>query len=285
MPPFVVPPPAVVASSTPPGTNQLWLRTDDHLEAFIDYRTYPDGDAPDTTPVGGLTIIDASDAAPPGFYGPLTVVEGSLRTASNEGLGVLAVYALPPRTGPFRITVGLADFTERTGTPPRNSSNITITDLGGNGPILHVGYPEPDGDGGWMTTVVAGWDVNYEPVLGDPVFVPRLVGAGDRFGLGFDGTHWTAYLNGEPVPGIDPWPHDDNIVTIDQLEYSSNPLGGLGGTWLAGTQWWALTDGDTDYVPDAATAWRHDGDRWVRVGAPSPGEIAELVRNAPVLSS
>jgi hypothetical protein len=257
----------------PEDTSRLWARTSAAL-AVVDYRAKPDGDPPAATDVGDVVLHDISTTAPPGFYAPLTLVGGALRS-TVAGLGVGAAYLIGelPRTEPFRVVVGLADFTVQDGEPVGdNSSNITITDELGNGPVMHA-YPTADGAGGVITRLFSGWDIDGLPVLGDPVDLDRLLGAGDRIGLGYDGATWRCYVNGTEVEAL-ALPHRPDVVALDDIAVTSNPLGGLGGTWLAGTAWWAFTEGNVDHNPDELTVHRHDGTGWVPIGAPSQGAAA-----------
>ncbi|NDC77743.1 MAG: hypothetical protein EBZ67_07725, partial [Chitinophagia bacterium] len=159
-----------------------------------------------------------------------------------------------------------------------NSVNLVISTNVGSGPICHI-YADYDGTNGLHCHILAGYDVSGAANLIRDVIVP-LQGFGDRLGLGYDGTKFTVYLNGEAKLNLTS--ADADWTDPSTLTFNSVPVGGTGGVWVAGYEWWALTDGDTDFDPQALTLHRYTGGEWVpviepdRPGAYLPARVAAL---------
>lgn len=258
-------PARVVASPTAPSdTSKLWLRTADGLEVFQDFRLLDDGPVPAETNGSGAddpaTISDFYDFVPEVFQ-PAVVVNGRYCAdpdVSPQAAGIFTDIA--NRSGAFRATVGLGDWINPTGNPDgTNSVNIVITDNSSSGPFAHC-YADYSIGEGIHCNIALGYDLLGEVTIVDE-FVVDLLGAGDRFGLGYDGFDtWTGYVNGVAV-GTLSVPYPGVVADLTSL---TMPTGSSGGVWGATTEWFAVMDGDVDFDPQSLTLFEHDGSEWVK---------------------
>jgi len=271
-------------ATAPSDTSKLWVKTPANLRNFHDFRVLDDAPVGTSTNGTGLSdpltgILDLGDYVP-AFYQPARVVNGVQRpkpgtSPTFSGL----VRPLTNKQSTYRVTIGLADFYNQTGNPDgTNSVNLVISTNVGSGPICHI-YADYDGTNGLHCHILAGYDVSGAANLIRDVIVP-LQGFGDRLGLGYDGTKFTVYLNGEAKLNLTS--ADADWTDPSTLTFNSVPVGGTGGVWVAGYEWWALTDGDTDFDPQALTLHRYTGGEWVpviepdRPGAYLPARVAAL---------
>ena len=261
-------------ATSPTDTTKLWVRTPANLRNFHDFRVLDDGLVGSTSNGTGLSdpltgIIDEYDYVPAVFQ-PARVVNGVQRPKAGVSPEVSGLARpISNRTSTYRVTIGLADWAVRTGNPSGvNSVNIVLATGAGSGPIAHI-YADYNGTDGQHGVIYAGYDVSGAANLIRSVKVP-LTGSGDRFAIGYNGTQFTVYLNN--VAKLNLTSADSDWTDPTTLQYAVNPVGGTGGVWVAGYEWWALTDGDTDYDPNALTLHEYTGGAWVpRIKPDKPG--------------
>ena len=261
-------------ATAPSDTSKLWVKTPANLRNFHDFRVLDDGLVATSSNGYGLSdpltgILNLHDPLP-GIFQPARVVNGVQRPKAGVSPEVSGlVRPLTNKQSTYRITIGLADFYNQTGNPDgTNSVNLVIATNVGSGPICHI-YADYDGTNGLHCHILAGYDVSGASNLIRDVIVP-LQGFGDRLGLGYDGTKFTVYLNN--VAQLNLTSADTDWVDPTTLTSAVNPVGGDGGEWVAGYEWWALTDGDTDFDPQLLTLHRYTGGAWTPVIEPDrPG--------------
>ena len=256
---------SVTEPNAPSATPALWVRTAENLAAFEDFRILDDGPLPSLSNGDGyddpVVLVDAADGLPELLL-PVNIENGAYRSYNANGLNQsVAAMGLPfTPSGPYRMTIGLADFTDKVGNAPGlgNQINLATTTISGAGYVVYVipFYVAPDNH----TKIQLCRDEFGTGVPVEEIVIPRLLGHGDRIGLAWDGTDvWTCYLNDEEIISI----NDD---TYDPTEFVAVaiPNGSITGNWFAGVEWLAVTDGDTDYDPELRTLFHWDGDEWIR---------------------
>lgn len=288
-------PGALYISAADPGaptaTPALWVRTAENLVQFVDFRTMDDGGLPATSNGDGFedpsTLFDSSSLLPEALL-PVQIRNGAYRGYASGGLNE-SVAALPFPNNPssaYRVTMGLADFTDQTGTAPGLGTQVNLATTDGSG-AGYVVYVVPVNVSGSAHTKLQLCRDDYGiGVMIEEVVVPRLLGRGDRIGLGWDGsTGWTGYLNDEPFATMDEDTFDPTTFLAVAI-----PNGSVSGHWFPGVEWLAVVDGDADYDPQLRTVFHWDAvsSAWERSVTPDhpapyfPERIAALAADAGV---